>query len=66
MGCPVWCRGAGARNIMTIDMHAHWKPLALMDALRQCTTEPRITRNSDGVEVMKTDRFEVPVRPPGR
>ena len=46
---------------MTIDMHAHWKPLALMDALRQCTTEPRITRNSDGVEVMKTDRFEVPV-----
>ena len=44
---------------MTIDMHAHWKPLALMDALRQCTTEPRITRNSDGVEVMKTDRFEL-------
>ena len=46
---------------MTIDMHAHWKPLALIDALRQRTAEPRIMRNGDGVEVLKTDRFEVPV-----
>lgn len=39
---------------MTIDMHAHWKPAALIDALRQRKSEPRIVTNSDGVEVYKT------------
>ena len=43
---------------MTIDMHAHWKPAALIDALRQRKNEPRIVTNSDGVEVLKTRRGE--------
>ena len=43
---------------MTIDMHAHWKPAALIDALRQRKSEPRIVTNADGVEVFKTRRGE--------
>jgi predicted TIM-barrel fold metal-dependent hydrolase len=37
-----------------IDMHAHWRPAEVADALRARTREPRIARNSDGVEVMKS------------
>jgi predicted TIM-barrel fold metal-dependent hydrolase len=37
-----------------IDMHAHWRPVALMDALRKREREPRIVRNAQGVEVLKT------------
>ena len=37
-----------------IDMHAHWKPAELAQALRERTREPRIVRNADGVEVLKT------------
>src|SRR5207244_12524752 len=37
-----------------IDMHAHWRPIELTDALRARTTEPRVVRNQDGVEVLKT------------
>src|SRR5256712_7635080 len=37
-----------------IDMHAHWRPAQLTDALRARTTEPRVVRNEDGVEVLKT------------
>ena len=37
-----------------IDMHAHWKPAEVADALRARTREPRIVRNEDGVEVLKT------------
>jgi predicted TIM-barrel fold metal-dependent hydrolase len=36
-----------------IDMHAHWKPAEVADALRARTREPRILRNDDGVEVLK-------------
>jgi aminocarboxymuconate-semialdehyde decarboxylase len=36
-----------------IDMHAHWKPAEVADALRARTREPRIVRNGDGVEVLK-------------
>jgi predicted TIM-barrel fold metal-dependent hydrolase len=36
-----------------IDMHAHWKPAELTDALRARTREPRIVRNADGAEVLK-------------
>ena len=36
-----------------IDMHAHWRPAELIDALRARTKEPRIVRNPDGVEVLK-------------
>ena len=36
-----------------IDMHAHWKPAEVADALRARSREPRILRNDDGVEVLK-------------
>ncbi len=38
---------------MMIDMHAHWRPAEVADALRARTREPRILRNPDGVEVLK-------------
>ena len=45
-----------------IDMHAHWKPAEVADALRARTREPRIVRNPDGVEVFKAPRMsEVPL-----
>src|SRR5207248_6248276 len=37
-----------------IDMHAHWRPAEVADALRARTREPRIVRNPDGVELMKS------------
>jgi predicted TIM-barrel fold metal-dependent hydrolase len=45
-----------------IDMHAHWRPAEVADALRARTREPRILRNQDGVEVLKAQRMgEAPV-----
>ena len=44
-----------------IDMHAHWKPAEIADALRARTREPRIVRNQDGVEVLKTRHAEEPL-----
>jgi predicted TIM-barrel fold metal-dependent hydrolase len=44
-----------------IDMHAHWRPAELIDALRARTKEPRIVRNQDGVEVVKSRIGEEPV-----
>jgi predicted TIM-barrel fold metal-dependent hydrolase len=45
-----------------IDVHAHWKPAEVADALRARTREPRILRNDDGVEVLKLPRMgEEPV-----
>ena len=47
---------------MMIDMHAHWRPEQLADALRARTREPRILRNQDGIEVLKSSRMgEEPV-----
>jgi predicted TIM-barrel fold metal-dependent hydrolase len=40
-----------------IDMHAHWRPAEVADALRARTREPRILRNGDGVEVLKSPRM---------
>jgi predicted TIM-barrel fold metal-dependent hydrolase len=40
-----------------IDMHAHWRPAEIADALRARTREPRILRNPDGVEVLKSGRM---------
>src|SRR5579864_1807365 len=40
-----------------IDMHAHWRPAEVADALRARTREPRILRNEDGVEVLKSPRM---------
>ena len=44
-----------------IDMHAHWKPAEVADALRARTKEPRIVRNQDGVEVLKSRMGEEPL-----
>ncbi len=44
-----------------IDMHAHWRPAELADALRERTREPRIVRNGDGAEVLKTRVGEEPL-----
>jgi predicted TIM-barrel fold metal-dependent hydrolase len=40
-----------------IDMHTHWKPAEVADALRARNKEPRIVRNQDGAEVLKTGRM---------
>ncbi|MGH8635481.1 MAG: amidohydrolase family protein [Burkholderiales bacterium] len=40
-----------------IDMHAHWRPAELADALRARTRAPQIVRNADGVEVLKSKRY---------
>jgi aminocarboxymuconate-semialdehyde decarboxylase len=42
---------------MMIDMHAHWRPAEVADALRARTREPRIARNPDGLEVLKSGRM---------
>jgi predicted TIM-barrel fold metal-dependent hydrolase len=42
---------------MMIDMHAHWRPAEIADALRARTREPRIVRNQDGIEVLKSPRM---------
>jgi hypothetical protein len=44
-----------------IDMHAHWKPAEVADALRARTKEPRIVRDGDGVEVLKSRMSEEPL-----
>ena len=40
-----------------IDMHAHWRPAEVADALRARAREPRILRNPDGIEVLKAPRM---------
>ncbi len=40
-----------------IDVHAHWRPAEVADALRTRTREPRIVRNDDGIEVLKLPRM---------
>ena len=42
---------------MMIDMHAHWKPSEVADALRARTQEPRIVRGTDGIEMLKAPRM---------
>ncbi len=44
-----------------IDMHAHWRPAELADALRARTRGPNIVRNPDGVEVLKSRYGEQPL-----
>ena len=36
-----------------IDMHAHWRPAEVIDALRARTREPLVTRDKEGREVLK-------------
>jgi predicted TIM-barrel fold metal-dependent hydrolase len=40
-----------------IDMHAHWRPAEVADALRARTREPRILTNDAGIEVLKMPRM---------
>ncbi|HWD59225.1 MAG TPA: amidohydrolase family protein [Stellaceae bacterium] len=42
---------------MMIDMHAHWRPAEVADALRARTREPRILKNDAGIEVLKAPRM---------
>jgi predicted TIM-barrel fold metal-dependent hydrolase len=44
-----------------IDMHAHWKPAELADALRARTREPRILRDNGGAEVLSSRMGEQPL-----
>ena len=46
---------------MTIDMHAHWRPPELIDALRGRAAIPRIEINSDGVEILNDGRWNLPL-----
>ncbi len=44
-----------------IDVHAHWRPAELIDALRERTREPRLVRNDDGAEVLRTRNGDEPL-----
>src|SRR6185369_8845370 len=46
---------------MMIDMHAHWRPAEVADALRARTREPRIVKNDDGKEVYEARTGKTPV-----
>nr|UXE44781.1 hypothetical protein Hi04_10k_c377_00010 [uncultured bacterium] len=37
-----------------IDMHAHWRPAEVADALRARSKEPHIVRDGDGAEVLQS------------
>src|SRR5262249_21306782 len=48
------CRQPAEEPAMTmIDMHAHWRPAEVADALRARSREPRILRNEAGGEALK-------------
>jgi len=44
-----------------IDVHTHWRPAEVVDALRARDREPRILRNADGAEVLKSRMGEEPL-----
>jgi predicted TIM-barrel fold metal-dependent hydrolase len=44
-----------------IDMHAHWRPAELAEAMRSRTKEPRIVKNTDGTEVVKSRAGDEPL-----
>ena len=46
---------------MTIDMHSHWSPPALIDLLRERSEIPFIETNDAGIEILKNPRGEKPV-----
>ncbi len=46
---------------MAIDLHAHWRPAELIDALRRRTEDPRVLVNDDGIEVYKARNGEQPI-----
>jgi predicted TIM-barrel fold metal-dependent hydrolase len=44
-----------------IDMHAHWRPAGVAEAMRSRTKEPRIVKNPDGTEMVKSRMGDQPV-----
>src|SRR5262245_65773792 len=44
-----------------LDMHAHWMPAQLAEAMRARTKEPRIVKNPDGTEMVKSRMGDQPV-----
>ncbi len=46
---------------MTIDMHSHWRPPALIEALRARTVPPLVETGEDGIEVLVTRAARIPV-----
>jgi predicted TIM-barrel fold metal-dependent hydrolase len=44
-----------------IDMHAHWRPAELAEAMRSRTKEPRIVKNPDGTEMVKSRMGDEPL-----
>ncbi len=46
---------------MTIDMHAHWRPPELIDALRNRTTPPMINTDENGEEILNDGRYNQPI-----
>jgi predicted TIM-barrel fold metal-dependent hydrolase len=44
-----------------IDMHAHWRPAGVAEAMRSRTKEPRIVKNPDGTEIVKSRMGDQPV-----
>ena len=45
---------------MTIDMHAHWRPQVLADAMRKRTTPPRIVTSPKGQELLDNGKQQIP------
>ena len=46
---------------MTIDAHAHWRPPALIEALRERRQKPHIRENNSGVDVLLDGTREIPI-----
>lgn len=46
---------------MTIDMHSHWRPPALIEALRARAKPPLIETGADGMDVLKTRHDTTPL-----
>jgi len=44
-----------------IDVHAHWRPAELANALRERTREPRLVLNDAGAEVLRTRNGDEPL-----
>jgi predicted TIM-barrel fold metal-dependent hydrolase len=46
---------------MSIDIHAHWRPAELVDALRLRISDPRVFTNGDDIEVYRARSGEQPI-----
>ena len=46
---------------MTIDMHSHWRPPALIEALRDRAEPPHVVTGEDGAEVLRSRHGDTPM-----